>query len=201
MPCPAHNDLEFAVASGQVTTQEELLLFAGAKGWEVIRAGDDFITIKVPGGRRFRFRYQMNDVAFTGWVYALIAYDSDAKACYIGSTSDLIRRMDEHRVMSGRRRKSGRSSLEFFSWAKQRHASVKVVILDEVRGRSALALREAEWTETARLAGWTLPAVERWGSKSRRVVATASGGHSIPNGARMNELAFHAAMDLFPSLQ
>lgn len=199
MSCLAHDDLTFAVASEQVKTQEDLLLFVKKKGWDVLRVGDDFITIKAPSGRRFRFRYQMDDVAFVGWVYGLVAYDDDEKACYIGSTCDLIRRMEEHRSMARRRRKSGRTSAEFFSWAKQRQASVKVIILDEVRGRCALALREAAWTQTAGLTGWILPAVDRWGARSRRSIATNGGIiGNITSGARLDELAFNFAMDLFP---
>lgn len=198
MPDPAHDELAFAVANGNVKNQQDLLLFVQKKGWDVLRTGEDFITIKVSGGRRFRFRYQMDDVAYVGWVYALIATDADERACYIGSTGDLIRRMDEHRAMATRFRRSGRTSAEFFYWANQRHATVKVVILEEVRGRSALSLSETTWTETARLAGWILPGVQRWGAKSRRVVATSSAIRGNVSGkTRSEDLAFHSAIDLF----
>lgn len=60
------------------------------------------------------------------------------------------------------------TSTELFRWAVQREVDVHVMVLERMRDRGDLLLREAAWTQAAIEAQWLLPGVERWGAKSKK---------------------------------
>jgi hypothetical protein len=181
LPAAESIHLRSLIESGHIASKEQLLEEVRRQGWNISLIGDDFISIRISGGRAFRFRFCLDGAQEVGWVYALIATDADQRACYIGSTKDFQRRMAEHvRVQQLAHLFLLGGSTEFFRWAAQRNLTVRSLLLEKVFGPSNLAYRESCWTAAAQYEGWTLPGVERWGRKNNREIARPSESEYVP---------------------
>ncbi len=104
------------------------------------------------------------------WIYALMARSPSEKACYIGQSASVMRRMAEH----AKRSRQGRGSDEFFRWSDQHEAEVHVVLLELCRSAVTQAdtarratLLEGTWLSAAVEAAYQTPDVEKWGGLPR----------------------------------
>ncbi|MCX4137198.1 GIY-YIG nuclease family protein [Paraburkholderia sp. SEWSISQ10-3 4] len=162
-----------------------------AESLEVTRDGSTkegirYIGLRQPSGKRFRVyfnfgepsectfdskceaesRCKMAEGQLVGrpiWIYALHARCAfeEKKACYIGQTVDLTRRLREHYL----HRRPERSSFAFFEWAKENKEEVMVTLLERTdKGQSYATRCEGHWIHLARTAGYELPNVEKWGA-------------------------------------
>ena len=167
--------MQRAVDLGEVRSMAELLVHVAERGLQVVRSVDGCVTLKA-GRTRFRLRHHFNDGPKAArpqfaasmdrriWVYALTAFSRDGtkRACYIGKTVDLSRRMREHRKVLHSRRV--RSSYELFSWASAEDVEVRVTVLavmDVDWFQSPLL--EGYWLKLAQEAGYETPGSDRWG--------------------------------------
>ena len=94
------------------------------------------------------------------WAYALIAYSGSEKACYIGQTIDIERRLHEHLT----KRRPGRGSYHLFEWAEKAQVEVQAAILTSTAGTHKEATElEGYWLLLATQAGFITPGSENWG--------------------------------------
>lgn len=173
--------LDELIRTGVIRNREVLESTILGLGWSIIRRGDDYFTIKTPECR-FRFRFEFGDASVECWIYALIAVISTGeKACYIGCTTGFNERMEQHFAVSQRKLTKGKTSREFFAWARAKQSKVFVLVLEKVMGRSRMYAQERKWTDVARTSGWSMPGEERWASKAARPIASScSDKHAIP---------------------
>lgn len=174
-----------AISSGQITTKQELLNHALALGLTVTRNGRDYVGLLGADGRRFRIRFQLTEgtraVSFViprgasesnreaicpraYWIYVLLAHarDGRSKACYVGQTVNLKRRLREHLT----RRAPGRTSFSLFEWATSELVEVRVAVVSCINGNQAQATAaESHWLSLAVSAGYETPDVQRWGRR------------------------------------
>lgn len=174
-----------AINSGQITTKQELLNHALALGLTVTRNGRDYVGLLGADGRRFRIRFQLTEdtrsanfaiprgasesnweAIFPGayWIYILLAHarDGRSKACYVGQTVNLKRRLREHLT----RKVPGRTSFSLFEWATSAGVEVRVAVVSSMKGNQAQATAaESHWLSLAVSAGYETPDVQRWGRR------------------------------------
>ena len=97
------------------------------------------------------------------WIYALLAHstkDDQRKACYIGQTANLERRMREHLKPP----RPGRGSAALFEWVAVEMAEVRVAILVRTDcDQSQATILEGYWLGLAVEAGFSVPGVHNWG--------------------------------------
>lgn len=100
------------------------------------------------------------------WVYGLLARTSEGKACYIGQSASIMRRLAEHYNRS----RHGRGSDAFFRWSDQQAAEVHVVLLELCKPAATKAetaqqatLIEGTWLAAAIEAAYQTPGSEKWG--------------------------------------
>jgi hypothetical protein len=97
------------------------------------------------------------------WVYALIAFSesSNKKACYIGQTVNLLRRLKEH----NKNKRVGKSSYYLHLWAAEEETVVKCIILSKIKGNQQKAsVLENYWFELAKQDGFETPNSDAWAS-------------------------------------
>lgn len=97
----------------------------------------------------------------TFWIYALIAdsIESEKKACYIGQTVNLSRRLKEHY----KNNRVGKSSYHLHSWARNENMNVKCVILSEIiADQQKASILENFWFGLAKKAGFETPNSDVW---------------------------------------
>ncbi len=99
------------------------------------------------------------------WIYALITYSnvSNEKACYIGQTVNLMRRLKEHY----KNNRVGKGSYYLQEWAKTQESNVKCVILSTLVGNQQEAsVLENYWCRLAQEFGFITPNSENWANSS-----------------------------------
>lgn len=193
------------VDSGQIADMAQLLAFAEENGWTRARNGEHYITLLSKTGYRFRVYFQFeNNLPFANvprknrgssgrisraknrtpgyWIYGLISYGAnEAKACYIGQTTNPYKRFRDHVA----NRKQGYSSSGLFEWAMNNGGLVYVVLLDFVpdesngeRQASLATSYEGYWLRQAIGAGYEAPLSENWGRFPVRASKAISSGAS-----------------------
>ncbi|WP_232437022.1 GIY-YIG nuclease family protein [Burkholderia ubonensis] len=169
-------DYQRLVNADGIINMARLLRFVAGQGLEVVRLGSTYVSVTNIEGRRFRL-YLANherarragqpvgrDVVYDFWIYALFAQNAAEKACYIGQTRNVSRRMREH----WKRRAGDQGSRSLFDWAKERSLAVNVTLVQALSGNQKDAdCAEAEWFARATAAGYELPGAEIWGPKAR----------------------------------
>ena len=106
------------------------------------------------------------DIVYDFWIYALIAQTATERACYIGQTRNVGRRMREH----WKRRDGERASGPLFDWATERSVSVNATLLQALTGSQNDADgAEAEWIARASAAGFVLPGLGAWAPRQQVV--------------------------------
>ncbi|WP_316894381.1 GIY-YIG nuclease family protein [Ralstonia mannitolilytica] len=179
-------DYQRLINAEGIATMAQLLTFVAQHGLTVTQRGSAYVTVEEASGRRFRLfladhekagkagTLAGTEVVYDFWIYALVASDPTLKACYIGQTRDLSRRMREH----WKRRAGERGSGPLFEWATQYGLTVNVVLLESLSGSQGSADRaEAAWFARAVAEGYELPGVEYWaprGDRKRRGLAWPS---------------------------
>lgn len=172
-----------AINSGQITTKQELLNHALEFSLTVTRNGRDYVGLLGADGRRFRIRFQLTEDTRSAnfaiprgasesngeaicprayWIYILLAHarDGRSKACYVGQTVNLKRRLHEHLT----RKAAGRTSFSLFEWASSEGVDVRVAVVSSMKGNQAQATAaESHWLSLAVSAGYETPDVQRWG--------------------------------------
>lgn len=96
------------------------------------------------------------------WFYALWGQcaASGAKCVYIGQTTNITRRLQEHQ----RGHEVGKSSFRLFEWAGRLGVQIKVLILAHIETNQAAAMRiEGHFLQLAMISGYEAPGVESWG--------------------------------------
>ncbi|WP_256991560.1 GIY-YIG nuclease family protein [Burkholderia sp. AU6039] len=169
-------DYQRLVNADGITHMARMLSFVAEQNLEVLRVGSTHVSVMSIDGRRFRL-YLGNherarragqpvgrDVVYDFWIYVLFAQSAAEKACYIGQTRNVSRRMREH----WRRRTGNQGSRSLFDWAEERSLAVNVTLVQAVFGNQQDAdCAEAEWFARAAAAGYELPGAEVWGPKAR----------------------------------
>lgn len=169
--------LQQSIDSGEIETVNDLQTLMWRRGWrmratERVSKQTQRILIVSPGvarGFQIEVPFDVGSFSFQNpgiWIYALLARSRDQKACYIGQSASVMRRMAEH----GKRSRLGRGSDEFFLWSDQHKAEIHVVLLELSRcvdakgdtARNATTL-EGMWLNAAVEAGYKTPGVEKWG--------------------------------------
>lgn len=182
---PLKTVLQQAIETGEIADIRQLLDRVRMHRLESTRNGRDYLGLRGDDGKRFRIHFSFENhtraprrsrcaVAAVGsaaptpllpiWVYALTAFSHDGskRACYIGKTVNLRRRMGEHiMVRNGER---DRGSYELFEWARAEKVEVRVTVLSVMvlDWRHSFEL-EGYWLKLAQQAGYETPGSERWG--------------------------------------
>lgn len=177
--------LQQALDTGEIADIRQLLDQVRVHGLEITRNGRDYLGLRGDEGKRFRVRFSFENHARAPrparpavreirsasstrlqhiWVYALTAFSHDGskRACYIGKTVNLPRRMREHiMVRNGER---ARGSYELFKWACVENVEVRVTVLSmmDLDWRHSFDL-EGYWLKLAQQAGYETPGSDRWG--------------------------------------
>ncbi len=169
-------DYQRLVNADGIIHMARLLSFVAGQDLEVVCVGSTHVSVMNVEGRRFRL-YLANherarragqpvgrDVVYDFWIYALFAQNAAEKACYIGQTRNVSRRMREH----WKRRADDQGSRPLFDWAEERSLVVNVTLVQALSGNQQDAnCAEAEWFARATAAGYELPGAEIWGPKTR----------------------------------
>jgi hypothetical protein len=178
-PHKSHRDvsafLQRAVEAGEISTIEQLLAQVAERRLDVVRSVGGCITLKA-GRKTFRVWHNFagwSQIAQSPvlptvnqriWVYALTAFSCDGarRACYIGKTVDVPRRMREHIKL--RHGQQMRASSELFAWARVERAEVRVTVLAvmDIDWFQSPHL-EGYWLKLAQEAGYETPGSDRWG--------------------------------------
>lgn len=164
----------------------ELLEDVRQAGLQITRLGRHYIGLRRHDGARFRLKF---DFGISGSaraksvtieqshadryraplgskeryyaIYALLAYGSSSqtRACYIGQSVNMMRRLREHLA----RNRGRRGSCELFEWAAKEELQVLCIVLMVGQSSQAAALScEREWLLRALCAGFEAPGAERW---------------------------------------
>lgn len=99
------------------------------------------------------------------WIYALICYskNSETKACYIGQTTNLHRRLKEH----FKNKRVGKSSFHLHQWTEKEKTKIECIVLCEIHGnQKEAASYEKYWTTLAQKDGFNTPGIENWGQSN-----------------------------------
>jgi predicted GIY-YIG superfamily endonuclease len=184
--------LQAQLDCGEIRSREILYDIASQNGGRIVRDGRNYLTILLPNGDRFRLKFNFesppsapqptpllssaktpfakNSFAATGKrkvhsVYALIAISpAGSRACYIGLTVDLNRRLTEHLKRSD----NEQTSHELFVWAQERAATVYFQALSILFCSQSEAMKcESHWGKLAMEAGFETPGSERWLKKPK----------------------------------
>lgn len=172
---PLKTVLQQAIDTGEIADIRQLLDRVRMHRLEITRNGRDYLGLRGDDGKRFRVHFSFENhtraprrsrcaVAEVGsaaptpllpiWVYALTAFSQDGskRACYIGKTVNLPRRMREHiMVRNGER---DRGSYELFEWARAEKVEVRVTVLSVmVLGWRHSFELEGYWLKLAQQAG------------------------------------------------
>jgi hypothetical protein len=102
----------------------------------------------------------------TFWIYGLFAFSkfSDKKACYIGQTVNLKRRLKEHH----KNKRFGKGSHSLHSWADEEGTNLKCIILSKIIGNQQEAsILENYWFGLAKLIGFETPNSEFWANSKK----------------------------------
>lgn len=171
-------DYQRLVNAGAIVDIDRLLDFATEKDLIVTRVGSAHVTVMNAAGLRFRLflashdkarpagRAEGLDIVYDFWIYALIAQTATERACYIGQTRNVGRRMREH----WKRRDGERASGPLFDWATERSVSVNATLLQALTGSQNDADgAEAEWIARASAAGFVLPGLGAWAPRQQVV--------------------------------
>jgi hypothetical protein len=156
---------------------DELQIWVWRRGWrlrvtERLSAQHQRILIVKPGvarGFQIEVPFGVDPYEFRQpgiWIYGLIARSEKRKACYIGQTTSVMRRLAEHAKRS--RPDSGSDAL--FHWSDQNNTVVHVVLLELCRSEGSKGMtarrattREGVWLRSATDASYQTPGVEKWG--------------------------------------
>ena len=101
----------------------------------------------------------------TFWIYALVSFSkvSNKKACYIGQTVKLARRLKEHY----KNNRVGKSSYHLHVWAEMEATVVSCVVLSKVIGNQQEAsVFENYWFKLAKQSGFFTPNSASWANSS-----------------------------------
>ncbi|WP_177411010.1 MULTISPECIES: GIY-YIG nuclease family protein [unclassified Pseudomonas] len=169
------NTLQAAIDAGVIRTRQQLFDVATRNNLSVTRKGRDYAGFLCKSGKRLRVRFDFKDrpspcpkpslrrTQVTGyWIYALMAYSDDGtrKACYIGQTANLRKRLLEH----FNRPREGRGSYALFEWAKHEQVEVRAAVLTWIAGSQSNATYfEGYWLGCALKAGFETPDAHNWG--------------------------------------
>lgn len=104
------------------------------------------------------------------WVYGLLARTRHGKACYIGQSASIMRRLAEH----AKRSRCGRGSSPLYHWSDQHETNVHVVLLELCKANDSKAdtarratTVEGAWLSAAIEANYQTPGSEKWGQLPR----------------------------------
>ncbi|WP_323773624.1 GIY-YIG nuclease family protein [Alcanivorax sp.] len=177
-------ELQAALDSGEIQSRKELFERAESYKLTITRGkGQDYASFRGQDGKHIKVRFNFDDelphppkrparrrktAEVDGhehyWVYALIAYSGSEKACYIGQTIDIQRRLYEHLT----KRRPGRGSYHLFEWAEKAQVEVQAAILTSTAGTHKEATElEGYWLLLATKAGFITPGSENWGQLPR----------------------------------
>lgn len=96
-----------------------------------------------------------------GYVYLLVVGDSEFKAGYIGSSRNCEKRFFQH---TGWVQKNIRTTRHIWEMADESKEPVRVFILEKVESGDLL-YEEGKWQAAFHLAGYNLPAFNKWKSR------------------------------------
>lgn len=175
-----HN-LQQSIDSGAIETFDDLQTWIWRRGWR-IRVTERFckqmrrIMIVNPGvtrGFQIKVPFEVGSSEFRQpgiWIYALLARSHSEKACYIGQSTSVMRRISEH----AKRSRHGKGADALFRWSDQQETDVHVVLLELSRSAATKAdtarhatVLEGTWLSAAVEASYQTPGVEKWGRLPR----------------------------------
>lgn len=170
-------DYQRLVNAGVIVDIARLIGFAAEQGLVVTRLGSAYLSVKDSDGRGFRLYLAHHwkarqagmplgdEIVYDFWIYALVAQNATRRACYIGQTRNVARRMREH----WKRRTGEHGSRPLFDWATENRLPITATLLQALSGNQDDADRaEAEWLARATAAGYELPDVEVWAPRKVR---------------------------------
>ncbi|PMS19747.1 hypothetical protein C0Z18_13020 [Trinickia dabaoshanensis] len=181
-------DYQRLVNAGAIVDMDRLLHFATEKDLVITRVGSAHVTVTNAAGLRFRLFLATHEkarragqtvgrgIVYDFWIYALVAHTSTERACYIGQTRNVGRRMREH----WKRRDGTRASRPLFDWATERSLSINATLLQALTGNQNDADdAEDEWVARATDAGFVLPGSEVWAPRQQVVRKSGNAWPSI----------------------
>lgn len=169
--------LQQSIDNGEIETVAELQTWIWRRGWrlrltERTSKRNQRILIVNPGvvrGFQVEVPFEVSGYEFQQpgiWIYGLLARTSEGKACYIGQSASIMRRLMEHH----KRTRYDRGADALFRWSDKHEAKVYVVLLEFCKATVSKAetarlatLLEGSWLSAAIEAAYQAPGSEKWG--------------------------------------
>lgn len=180
------SELQGKIDSGAISSMTQLLTYVADRGWNITRNGAKYVGIETTKGKRFRVKFSFENPTFAGkksrltrfqshnllpgyCIYGLFAQQGEQRACYIGQTTNYLKRANDHF-----RGTPNRSSWDLQRWAEAHNSIVQFALLDflprEYRSpetASEATKLEGLWLHRAQFADYLTPGGERWGMLPR----------------------------------
>lgn len=156
--------------------RDEVVALAHELDWVIVKDFTESISIMHKDGQYLRayfcekpawlmrdpdLRSERSKVPKERWIYGLLAHaDDGSKACYIGQTANLKKRLRHHAD-------SQKEATSFYlkQWAETMKCQIHVVLLAHAHiSEPKCRVLEGYWLQLAMKAGYLTPAVERWGN-------------------------------------
>lgn len=103
----------------------------------------------------------MDNNLYNYWVYCLLVVKDERliKACYIGQSKNIQRRLKEH----NKNTRIGKGSYHLHELAEENNAIIHIAVLEQlVCDRKTIDKLEADWINSALKAGFAIPGMSNW---------------------------------------
>lgn len=169
--------LQSDIDSNRIVSIDQLFEKIKDYNLTITRSGLNYVGLKPSGEKPFRVRFSFTNSLKTTrlkkikhepsrtdgcWIYALTAYSQNTlkKACYIGQTNNIIRRLKTH----FQHNRPGKDAFLLFEWAENERVDVMATSLSFVfANRSHVTYHEGYWLNLALQSGFETPGIDNWG--------------------------------------